>query len=65
MQEYLPPQMDEAEVRRRAELVIAELGAHDLKGMGPVMKRLSADLRGVADGQMISRIVRELLTGVS
>lgn len=65
LQEYLPPQMDEAEVRRRAELVIAEMGARDLKGMGPVMKRLSADLRGRADGQMISRIVRELLTGVS
>jgi uncharacterized protein YqeY len=32
-----------------------------MKGLGPVMKRLSADLRGVADGGTINRVVRELL----
>ena len=43
--------------------MIAELGVTDMKGFGSVMKRLSADLRGIADGQIINRVVRELLGG--
>jgi uncharacterized protein YqeY len=58
---YLPAQMDEAAVRARAQTVIEELGVTDLKGVGPVMKRLTAELRGQADGQVINRVVRELL----
>ena len=60
---YLPKQLSEAEIRVRAQAVIAELGVTDMKGFGPVMKRLSADLRGIADGQIINRVVRELLGG--
>jgi uncharacterized protein YqeY len=60
---YLPKQLSEAEIRGRAQTVIAELGVTDMKGFGPVMKRLSADLRGIADGQIINRVVRELLGG--
>ncbi len=59
--EYLPAQMDESAVRARARAVIDELGVTDLKGIGPVMRRLTADLRGQADGQVINRVVRELL----
>jgi uncharacterized protein YqeY len=62
LQSYLPEQLDDAAIRQRAEAVIAELGVTDLKGMGPVMKRLSAELRGQADGQAINRVVRELLS---
>lgn len=61
LQPYLPEQLDDEAIRQRAEVVIAELGVTDLKGMGPVMKRLSAELRGRADGQAINRVVRELL----
>jgi hypothetical protein len=62
LQAYLPQQLDEAAVRERARAVIAEMGVTDLKGMGPVMKRLTAELRGQADGQLINRVVRELLS---
>jgi uncharacterized protein len=62
LETYLPPQMDEAAVRAHAQAVIAELGVSDMKGMGPVMKRMSADLRGQADGVLINRVVRELLS---
>ena len=48
-------------MRARAQAVIAELGVADLKGIGPVMKRLTAELRGIADGQIVNRVVRELL----
>jgi uncharacterized protein YqeY len=62
LEKYVPQQMSEAEVRAHAEKVIAELGVADMKGLGPVMKRMTGDLRGVADGQIINRVVRELLT---
>ena len=58
---YLPKQLSEAEIRERAKAVIAELGVTDMKGLGPVMKRLTPELRGIADGQIINRVVRELL----
>ena len=61
LEKYLPRQMSEAEVRVHAEQVIAELGVTDMKGLGAVMKRMTSDLRGVADGQVINRVVRELL----
>lgn len=63
LEKYLPQQMGEDEIRIRAQAVIAELGVTDQKGLGPVMKRLTADLRGQADGAVVSRIVRELLAG--
>ncbi len=62
LEAYLPKQLSEAEIRARAQAVIAELGVTDLKGLGPVMKRLTADLKGLADGGTINRIVRELLS---
>jgi hypothetical protein len=62
LQPYLPEQLGDEAIRQRAEAVISELGVTDLKGMGPVMKRLSVELRGRADGQAINRIVRELLS---
>ena len=62
---YLPTQLGEAEIRERAKAVIAELGVTDIKGLGPVMKRLTPELRGIADGQIINRVVRELLAGQS
>jgi uncharacterized protein YqeY len=62
LEKYLPPQMDEPAIREHAAAVIAELGVTDIKGIGPVMKRMTADLRGQADGQTINRVVRELLS---
>ncbi len=61
LEAYLPKMMDEAEIRTRVQAVIAELGVTNMKGLGPVMKRLTAELRGLADGQLVNRIVREQL----
>jgi uncharacterized protein YqeY len=61
LETYLPRQLTEAEIRVRAQAVIAELGVRDMKGLGPVMKRLSVELRGIADGQLVNRVVRDLL----
>lgn len=59
---YMPTQLNEEEIRARATAIIAELGVTDMKGLGPVMKRITAELRGVADGQLVNRVVRELLS---
>ncbi len=61
LEEYLPVQMSEAEIEAKAKVVIAELGVTDAKGMGPVMKRLTTDLKGRADGKIINQVVRRLL----
>jgi uncharacterized protein YqeY len=58
---YLPPQLSESEIRDEAKRVIAEVGAHDLKGMGKVMGALSKKLLGKASGSEMSRIVKEEL----
>lgn len=61
LEQYLPRQLSEAQIREKAQAVIAELGVSGPKGMGQVMKRLMADLQGQADGKIVNKIVRELL----
>jgi uncharacterized protein YqeY len=62
LEAYLPKQLGEGEIRERAKAVIAELDVTNVKGIGQVMKRLTAELKGVADGGTINRVVRELLS---
>lgn len=59
--EYLPPQLSEEEVRARARDVIAQVEATSLSQMGDVMRVLMPQLKGKADGQVVSRIVKEIL----
>lgn len=61
LETYLPAQLSETEIEARAKAVIAELGATDAKGIGLVMKRLTTDLKGQADGKLINQVVRRLL----
>ncbi len=61
IKDYLPPQLGEDEIREEARKVIAEVEAHDLKGMGKVMGVLSKRLSGKAAGGEVSRIVKEEL----
>jgi uncharacterized protein YqeY len=61
IQQYLPAQMSEGEIRRVVAGAIAESGAASAKDMGSVMKIVMPRLKGEADGAVVSRIVRELL----
>ena len=61
LESYLPRQLDEATVRAAAERVIAATGASGPKAQGKVMQRLMPELKGQADGGMVSRVVSELL----
>ena len=58
---YLAPQLGEDEIREEAKKVIAEVGSHELKGLGKVMGVLSKKLSGKASGKEMSRIVKEEL----
>ena len=61
IQQYLPAQLSEDEIRRTVAAAIAEAGATSAKDMGAIMKVVVPKLKGGADGAVVSRIVRELL----
>jgi len=61
--DYLPGQLTEDELRAAASAVIADMGASEMQDIGPVMGQLMPKLKGQADGRMVSQVVRELLQG--
>ncbi|MCX6311026.1 MAG: GatB/YqeY domain-containing protein [Bacteroidetes bacterium] len=64
IEEYLPKQMGEAELRPLIQELINVLGATSPADMGKVMGAASKKYAGQADGKMISTIVKELLSKV-
>ena len=61
LETYLPKQLSEAEVEAKLKEIIAEVGASAPSDMGKVMGVATKKLAGLADGKMISGIVRKLL----
>mgnify|MGYP001575548910 CR=1 FL=1 len=63
LQSYLPAQMSEDEVRELVEETLRQLadGAKGAQEMGKVMAALMPKVKGKADGQMVSRLVKEAL----
>jgi len=62
LQEYLPTQMGEEEVRSVVKEVIAQVGASSPADMGKCMSLLMGKLKGKADGSLISKLVKEELS---
>ena len=58
---YLPQQLSEEEIRTNVESIIQQTGASSMADMGKVMGMASQQLAGVADGKVISSIVRSIL----
>lgn len=58
---YMPEQMSEDVVREEVKKAIVQTGATDIKDMGKVIGAVMAKIKGKADGQMISKIVKEEL----
>lgn len=58
---YLPQQLSEDEIRTKVESIIQQTGASSMADMGKVMGMASQQLAGVADGKVISGIVRSIL----
>ena len=61
LQEYLPEQVSEEDLRRRVLEVVAELGAAEMKDLGKVMKTLILEFRGRANNSVIKNLVAEQL----
>lgn len=61
LEDYLPEQLDEAELREIIQNTVNEIGASSMKDMGRVMKAVLAKVQGQADGSSISTIVKEIL----
>ena len=61
MEVYLPKQLSEAEVEAELVKIIAEVGASQPSDMGKVMGVATKRLAGLAEGRVISTLVKKLL----
>ena len=61
MEVYLPQQLSEAEVEAKLTEIIAEVGATQPSDMGKVMGVATKRLAGLAEGRVISMLVKKLL----
>ena len=59
--EFLPPQLERAELEDLVLKTIAECGAQGSKDLGKVMKALTSQVSGRADGKLVAEVVREKL----
>lgn len=62
IESYLPKMLSEDEVRDVAREKIEELGAEDMSDMGQVMGALMPELKGKAEGSLVSKVVKEELS---
>ncbi|MBO8159144.1 GatB/YqeY domain-containing protein [Thermosyntropha sp.] len=61
LEEYLPEQLGEDELRALVKKAIQETEANSLKDMGKVMKVLMPKIQGRADGKTVNEMVKEML----
>ncbi len=62
MEVYLPKQLSETEVEEQLKAIIAEVGASKPSDMGKVMGVATKRLAGLAEGRLISTLVKKLLS---
>jgi uncharacterized protein YqeY len=59
---YLPEQMGEEEITKLVKEAVEQTGASSMQDMGKVMGALMPKVKGKADGNLVSAIVRKELT---
>lgn len=62
IESYLPAQMSEEEVKKLVAEAVTSTGATSAQDMGKVMGALMPKVKGKADGQLVSRLVKEALS---
>lgn len=62
IQSYLPEMLSENEVRDIAQEKIDELDAEDMSDMGQVMGVMMQELKGKAEGSLVSKVVKDELS---
>jgi uncharacterized protein YqeY len=63
LQEFLPAQLDEAELKAIIVAAISASGATGPRDMGAVMKLVTPQTTGRADGRLVSELVKACLAG--
>lgn len=61
LQKYLPEQLSKAEIKKIAQAVIKKIKASSPQDMGKVMSALMPEVKGKAEGALVSKVVKELL----
>lgn len=61
LEKYVPEQMPEDKIHELCRKSIAETRALDISDMGKVMAKIMPEVRGKADGALVSKIVKEEL----
>ncbi len=61
LQDFLPAQLSEDEIKGMIEEAVVETGAASMRDMGKVMKIVSARTLGCADGRLVSELVKARL----
>lgn len=61
IENYLPKQLSEEEIKTELKKIIADTGATSAKDMGKVMGAATKHFAGKADGKVVSTLVKELL----
>ncbi len=62
LRSYLPKQLSREQVTEIVKQTIAEVGATSIKQQGEVMKALMPKVKDLADGKMVSEVVRSSLS---
>lgn len=60
---YLPEQLGEEALRAIVREAVAATGATSMQQIGGVMKIVMPRVKGLADGKLVNRLVREMLEG--
>ncbi len=61
IEQYLPEQLSEEEVKATVESIIETTGASSMADMGKVMGQANQKLAGKADGKLIAQLVKQAL----
>ncbi|MEA3465066.1 MAG: GatB/YqeY domain-containing protein [Thermodesulfobacteriota bacterium] len=62
IQEFLPQPLSVDEIKQLVEQAITDVGATSMKQMGAVMKQVTVQTVGRADGRQVSELVKSCLT---
>jgi uncharacterized protein YqeY len=62
LKKYLPEQIDETQIRAIVQEAITATSASSIQDMGKVMAKLMPEVKGKADGSLVSQIVKEELS---
>ena len=62
IEQFLPAQLSEDELKTAIEKIISEVGAESMKDIGKVMGAATKTLAGQSDGKAISEMVKRLLS---